>query len=171
MSLKIDFTFDKGTYRHFMNGHPSVLHCHHYMALTSKLADDHPEIDGPRILRESAEDSIRPLLDDYYAKNGVTSPEERLKVGEEYYSIMGMGRMKVTGTTAGGQVVLDRSHVDEGWIKKWGKHDKPINHWTCGYLSALFGAAFGKPARSYKVQEKTSIVTGEPKGTMTVEAA
>jgi hypothetical protein len=171
MTIKTDFTFDSTTYRHFMNGFASVFHCHHYMSLTTKLAEDLMLVGGPQILRESTEDSVRPLLDDYFAKNGVTSLEDRMKVGEEYFAVMGLGRIVVTGNAQGGEVRILRSHVDEGWIKKWGKHGSPVNHVTCGYAAALFAAVFGKPARNYKVTETASIVMGEPEGKLVVAPA
>ena len=171
MSMNVDFTFDNVTYRHFMNGFGSVLHCHHYMCLTAKLAEDLTDVEGPRILRESFEDSIRPLLDDYFEKNKVSSPEERLKIGEEYFAVMGLGRLAVTGNVQGGEVRILRSHVDEGWIKKWGKHSVPINHLACGYAAALFAATFGNPPRSYAVTETISIAMGEPEGKLVVAPA
>jgi hypothetical protein len=171
MPIQVDFTFDSNTYRHFMNGHASVLHCHHYITLTTKLAEDMADIGGPHLLRESVEDSIRPLLDDYFAKHNVTVVGDRLRVGEEYYAIMGMGRLAVTGNEKAGEARLIRSHVDEGWIKKWGKHSKPINHFTCGYVAALFAAAFGRPPRSFTVTETASLVVGAPEGRLTVRSA
>jgi hypothetical protein len=171
MPMKLDFTFDGATYRHFMNGFASVLHCHHYMSLTTKLAENLSNVGGQRILRESTEDSLRPLLDDYFAKNGVSSPEDRLKIGEEYFAAMGLGRIAVSGDTSGGSVRILRSHVDEGWIKKWGKHSSPINHVACGYAAALFASTFGKPQRSYLVTETASIAMGEPEGKLAVVAA
>lgn len=171
MPIKVNFTFDPDTYRHYMNGHASVLHCHHYLSLTTKLAEETVEFGGPRILREVAEDSIRPLFDDYFTNQNVTSPEDRLRIGEEYYAVMGMGRMEVSGDQYGGEAVLLHSHVDEGWIKKWGSHNKHINHVTCGYLTALFAAVFERPARSYVVIETTSIVAGDPSGKLVVKPA
>ena len=169
--MKVEFTFDPTTYRHSMNGHQSVLHCHHYMALTTKLAMDMADIGGPQILMETTEDSIRPLFDSYFTENGVSSPDERLKVGEEYYAIMGMGRLEVTGNESGGDAVLMRSHVDEGWLKKWGKHDAHINHFTCGYLAALFGAVFNRPPRSFRVTETESPAMGASEGKFKIESA
>lgn len=170
MDLKVDFTFDNKTYRHYMNGHPAVLHCHHYMSLTTKLAEDMNKIGGTQILREVAEDSVRPLFDDYLRQESVNDLEDRLQVGAEYYSVMGMGKMEVVEAGEnGGEVHLTNSHVDEGWIKKWGKHDKAINHFTWGYISAMFAAAFNKPARSYQVRETASIVTGDPKSVFLVK--
>jgi hypothetical protein len=169
--LKMKFTFDDKTYRHAMNGHESVLHCHHYMSLTTKLAEDFNDIGGVRILRETAEDSIRPLLDSYFSENGVTSPDERLKLGAEYYAVMGMGLMDVTGNDKSGKVVLKHSHVDEGWIKKWGKSKTSINHFTCGFVAAVFGAAFDRPPRSYQAEEISSIATGNEESVIAVRRA
>jgi predicted hydrocarbon binding protein len=54
---------------------------------------------------------------------------------------------------------------------KWGEYHKPINHFTRGYVAAVFGALFERPARSYKVTELQGMVTGEQQSVFTVEAA
>ncbi len=171
MDLKINHTFDDSTYRHSFNGHVFVLHCHHYLSLTTRVAEDFADIGGTEVLREVAEDSLRPLLDEYIRDNGIGSLAERLEVGAKYYSFMGLGRMEITGSEKGGEVKLLRSHVDEGWRMKWGPHDKPVNHFTCGYVAAVFAAASGRPARSFRVTEKATIVAGAPIGVLAVAAA
>lgn len=171
MSLEINHTFDEETYRHSINGHEFVLHCHHYMTLTTKLAEDFADLGAVQVLREATEDSIRPVLDSYFSEHGVTSPKERLTIGAEYYAFMGLGLMEVSGTVATGRVKLKHSHVDEGWVKKWGKQNKPVNHFTCGFVAALFAAAFSKPARSYNVTETASIVMGAPESVLVARAA
>lgn len=171
MALEVEFTFDKQNYRHYMNGFNSVLHCHHYMALTTRLAEQSADFGGPRILRETTEDSLRPLLDETIKRSGLSKPEGKLQAGQELYAVMGLGRMEIHGNESGGEVKLVHSHVDEGWIKKWGKHDKFVNHVTCGYLAAVFAAAYGKPPRSYTVTEQTSIVVGDEFSILAVKAA
>jgi hypothetical protein len=171
MSLKTKHTFDEETYRHSINGHEFVLHCHHYMTLTTKLAEDFADLGAVQVLREATEDSIRPVLDSYFSEYGVTSPTERLAIGAEYYAFMGLGLMEVSGAAGAGRVRLKHSHVDEGWVKKWGNHSKPINHFTCGFVAALFAAAFSKPARSYNVTETASIVMGAPESILVARAA
>ena len=171
MSLQIDHTFDDETYRHTINGHQFVLHCHHYMSLTTKLAEDFSDIGGVKVLTEATEDSFRPIFDSYFSDHSVSDPEQRLALGAEYYTFMGLGAMEVGGSAAGGNATLNHSHVDEGWLKKFGKHDKPINHVTCGFLAALFAAAFDKSPRSYTVTEKSSIVTGASESALTIEAS
>ena len=161
MALEMEFSFDDKTYRHYMNGFLSVMHCHHYMTLLTKLAENFDDVGGTQILRESVEDAVKPMFDEYIQKHGIISPDEKLNVGKDYYSVMGMGLMEVSGNEQGGKVILTRSHVDQGWIKKWGQLGKSINYWTCGYIAAMFASAFGKPPRSYEVEEKASIVKGD----------
>jgi hypothetical protein len=169
MALKVDFTFDEKTYRHYMNGFLSVLHCHHYLCLTTKLALDFDDLGGTRILKEVAEDTMRPLFDDYIRKNGVDSFAERILVGIEYYAVMGLGKMKVSANEQGGKVQLVRSHVDQGWLTKWGKSEAHVNYFTCGYIAAMFAAAVDKPARSVSVTETESIATGSDSSILQVK--
>ncbi len=171
MALKVDFTFDDKTYRHYMNGFLSVLHCHHYLCLTTKLALDFDDLGGTRILEEVAEDTMRPLFDDYIHKNSVDSFKERILVGIEYYAVMGLGKMKVTANEQGGKVQLVRSHVDQGWLTKWGKSKAHINHFSRGYIAAMFAAAVDKPARSFSVAEEESIATGGESSILQVKIA
>ncbi len=171
MDLKVDFTFDDKTYRHYMNGFMSVLHCHHYLCLTTKLAKDFDDLGGIQILKEVAEDTIRPLFDDYILKNNVASVEDRISVGVGYYALMGLGKMKVSTNEQGGKVELPRSHVDQGWLKKWGKSEEHVNYFTCGYIAAMFAAATNKPARSFSVIEIESIATGSVASLLEVKTA
>jgi hypothetical protein len=171
MTLEVKHTFDENTYRHSLNGHEFVLHCHHYMSLTTKMVEDFADLGGVRVLREATEDTIRPVLDSYFVEHAIASPEERLAIGAEYFKLMGMGLMKVAGSADGGEVTLSHSHVDEGWLKKWDKNDKPINHFTCGFVAAVFAAAYDKPARSYDVSETASIVMGAPESVLSVKPA
>jgi hypothetical protein len=169
MSLTLDFNLDNETYRHFINGHPVVMHSHHYLALITKLAEDLGDIGGAQILRDVVEESMCVIFNDYVQKNGLTSPLERCNVGREYYSVFGLGKMVVTGSESGGEVRLIRSHIDEGWIMKWGPNDKPINLFTCGYIAAIFAVAFNKPVKSYTVTEAASMACGDAEGKFIVK--
>jgi len=162
MPIKVEHSFDDKTYRHYLNGALTVMHCHHYMALATKLSEQFADIGAPQIMAGAAEDSVRPMFDDYFLKNGVATVAEKMAVGTEYFSVMGMGKMQASGDEKGGEVVLTSSHMDKGWEIKWGKRDTAMNYWTQGYIAAVFAAAFGKPARSYAVEEVESLVTGAP---------
>jgi hypothetical protein len=171
MTLELKYTFDDDSYRHFLNGHEMVLHCHHYMTLTTKMAEDFADIGGPAVLQDVAEETIRPVLDSYIKEHAITDAEQRLAVGKEYYAVMGLGLMEVTGSAEGGEVRLPHSHLDEGWIKKWGQRDKPVNYFTRGYVAAMFAAAYERPPGSYEVTETASIVTGEETSILVVKPA
>jgi len=147
------------------------MHSHHYLALLTKLVEDLDSMNASEILRDSVEDTMRAVFEEYIEKNGLTSAQDRCNVGREYYSAFGLGKMVITGDENGGEVRLVRSHVDEGWVKKWGVHSKPINHFTCGYVAAMFAAAFKKPSKSYLVTEVTSIAAGDSEGKFIVKAS
>ncbi len=166
--MKIDFTFDSTNYRHYMDGINSVLHCHHYITLTQKTAHKYAAMGGNKILTESAEDAFRPLFDAGIQKNNLADPASRLAACTEYYSAMGMGLVNMKGDASGGEATLQRSHVDQGWLKKFGPSQLPVNYVTCGFLAAAFAAAHGKPARSYQVTETASIAKGDPESKFSV---
>jgi len=171
IAVKLEHEFDEKRCRHYLNGQLSVLHCHHYASLYTQLAMDAEFIDAKAILAQSAEDSFFDMLSDYYQAHPGLTPDEKLEVGCRYYATTGLGQMKVlSARETSGEVALEHSHVDEGWIKKWSQHDKAVNFITCGYIAALFAAAYGKAARSYAVSEVESIVTGVDKSRFVVNA-
>ncbi|HOI15749.1 MAG TPA: 4-vinyl reductase [Geobacteraceae bacterium] len=171
MALRLDFTMDAETNRQYLNGHPVVMHSHHYLALITKMAGELEDINGTGILRDVVEETMRAVFDDYIRKNGLTSAQDKCNVGREYFSVFGLGKMVITGDEQGGEVRLVRSHLDEGWIMKWGNTDKPVNHFTCGYVAAMFGAAFDKPLKSYTVTEAASIAAGDSEGKFIVKVS
>ncbi len=171
MALNLDFTFDEKNYRHFLNGHPVVMHSHHYLALLTKLAEDMDDIGGPQILADTVESSMLTIFEDYFQKNNITSPEEKESICTEYFSAYGLGKITINLDGDGGTAYLVRSHIDEGWLKKWGEHSKPINHFTRGYVAATFSAIFNRPQKSFSVTEAASMVTGENQGVFIAKAA
>lgn len=169
MSLNLEFKFDDNTYRHYLNGFLTVLHCHHYLCLTTKAAIQFEDIGGIDILTDTVIDTISPVLKDYIDNNNVETVQEKIDVGVEFYSVMGLGKMQVNITRKGGQVELLRSHIDRGWIKKWGVTKDNINFFTVGYITAMFSVATGLLPESFKVEEISSIVSGEKTSNYIVE--
>jgi hypothetical protein len=168
MPFKTDFTLDNKTYRHYLNGHPVVMHSHHYLALITKLAEDLEDVNGSQILADTVEDTMRVIFDDYFQKNAIETVREKGLVCTGYFSAFGLGKMVISGDAHSGEVRLNRSHIDEGWLMKWGEHHKPINHFTRGYIAAVFGALFDRPPRSYTVTETGGMVTGEDQSVFVV---
>ena len=171
MPLKVDFTLDENSHRQYLNGHNVVMHSHHYLALITKLAEDLADVNGPQILADTVEDTMRVLLEDYFQKNGITDSKDKGMVGTEYFSTFGLGKMTISGNDQSGEARLIHSHIDEGWLQKWGPHHKPINHFTRGYVAAMFGVIFNRAPRSFSVTETAGMVTGEEQSVFIVKAA
>ena len=123
------------------------------------------------LLAECAEDTFHQTLASYFEANGIERVEDRIAIAEQYYATAGLGKMQVVcAGPESGVVELIHSHIDEGWIKKWGKRDKPVNFITCGYIAAVFSAVFGQGKRSFAVTETASIITGAERSQFNVVA-
>jgi len=170
--LKLEHTFDSKRRRHYLNDKLVVLHCHHYATLFTQLALDAKDlVDGTKILKEVTEDVFYEVLSDYYKKNGITDPGERMDVASQMFSAIGMGQMViVTGDETGGEIDIPHPYVDKGWLKKWGTFKDPVNFISTGYVGAMFSAAFEKPCRAYNVTETQSMVMGAEKSHIKVTA-
>ena len=161
VKLLMDHQFDPASCRHMVNGRDVVLHCHHYATLMTQLANDLGMLDGKALLMAVSEDCFYGMLQDYFAAHEAEMLAERVDLAQQYYAAMGLGLMNVkcVGPDAG-RVELAHSHVDEGWLKKWGPRDEPVNHITRGFVAALFAVLYGRAPRSYQVIETQSIVSG-----------
>jgi hypothetical protein len=167
--MKVDHRFDRKRSRHLTNGETYVLHCHHYATLYTQLAEDVSMTDGKKILIEVAEDVFGERLAFLFKSNQAENLEDKIQVAEKYYAFVGLGKMKVEycGPNTG-SVVLEKSHIDEGWMKKWGKREKPVNYITCGFIAGMFNALFCGQPRSYEVIETVGIIQGAPKSVFNV---
>lgn len=167
--LLLDHHFDQKTCRHTINGITAVLHCHHFATLTTQLANDCGLLDGKKLLADCAEDAFYQVLVAYYKEHGIVELGERISIGEQYFSAVGLGKLRVKNAgSCSGKVILEHSHVDEGWIKKWGKADKPVNHIGTGFVTALFSAIYDRNKREFVAREEQSIATGAEYTVITV---
>ncbi len=151
--------FDRKTCRHYVNGILTVLHCHHYTALYTQLAIDAGETD---LLKESARENFRDVLDKYFNEHSeIDTLQSKIDIGCQYYSLFGLGTMKVCFIGEDqGEVEVPSSHTDSGWIKKWGEYDKPINYITAGFIEALFESVLDTSHKTFIAEEIQSIVMG-----------
>ncbi|MBN1908609.1 MAG: hypothetical protein JW818_02625 [Pirellulales bacterium] len=157
----IDHKFDRETCRHSMNGFDAVLHCHHYASLYCQLADDAEQFNGRDLLKRSSELSFLNVLSNYFAEHEISDLTDRIALAEEYWQMCGFGTLKFDHVgELSAAAHMNHSHVDEGWIKKWGNRDKPVNFIGQGYVAAALAAIYGLPAGSYDVYETQSIVSG-----------
>jgi hypothetical protein len=157
----IDHQFDRETCRHSVNGFDTVLHCHHYAALYCQLADDAESFRGRELLIRSSELAFFDVLAAYFTEHNVQDLGERVALAEEYWRVCGFGTLRFDHVgEISAAASMAHSHVDEGWIKKWGQRDKPVNYIGQGYLAAAMAAIYDLPAGSYHVYETESIVSG-----------
>jgi hypothetical protein len=169
--LLLNKSFDSQTCRHKLEGETVVLHCHHFTSLYTQIADDCGMLDAKALLAECSEDTWGGFLSRYFSTHGVTDTAARISLGEQIYAAVGLGKMEVKCIgPESGEVVLKHSHVDDGWIKKWGKRKEPVNFITAGYIAGMFSAILDRPARSFTVMEAKSIVRGDPFSMFTVAA-
>lgn len=159
--LEIDHEFEPKSSRHYLNGVMSVMHCHHYSTLYTQLAIDAGETD---LLLRVSEETFHKVLFNYYNLHGIEDVNSRIEIAVQYFSAMGMGKMNVIylGETSG-EVELEKSHLDSGWLKKWNEYDKPVNYIGAGYISAMFSAVNDQKVGTYRTIEMESIAMGAEK--------
>ena len=154
-------TFDRKRMRHYVEGETSVLHCHHYATLFTQLAMDASQFNGPALLAQAAADTFWATLVRYYKKYKIQSTPDRIAIAEQYFAFMGLGVAAFECSPGSAAVTLYRSHVDEGWIQKFGKRDSRVNFIGEGYVKAACAAIFDlRSPNDVEVSEQQSIVRG-----------
>lgn len=165
--LTIANRFDAQRCRRYLNEELTVFHCHHYTTLFTQLADDAEQFHGPKHLRDAAADSVLGVLRRYCAKNGVTSKADKVDIAQQYFSVMGLGKLTIDIAAQTAEMAF--SHVDSGWLKKWGTRDKPVNYIGQGYIAAVFALVHDDEPGHYEVLETRSIVSGAKTSQFTVK--
>ncbi|MCK5127389.1 MAG: hypothetical protein KAR42_14130 [candidate division Zixibacteria bacterium] len=152
--------FDNKKMRHYSDGKTFVLHCHHYATLFTQLACDAEDMGGTTLLAEAGRETFGEVLSDYYQKHDIKELPDRIAIAEQYFSFVGMGKIEFNFAKNDGFAIMEKSHVDEGWKKKWGNNETPINWMGVGYIQAVWGSVFGKDPAKCTVKETQSIVCG-----------
>jgi hypothetical protein len=164
--LTMKARFDAEKCRQYLNDEVTVFHCHHYTSLFTQLADDAKMFDGARHLRDAAAESMGPVLTRYCADNGIESANEKIDIAQQYFAYVGLGALSID--LAAGTAEMTHSHVDEGWVKKWGNREQPVNFIGQGFIAAACALANGDSPANYSVVETQSIVSGAPVSTFTI---
>jgi len=157
--IKVNIRIEPKTCRHYYNDQLVVVHCHHYATLYTQLAMDAEQAD---LLQDVSEEMFFKVLSDYFKENETPNFFDRLTIGCQLFGLMGLG--SVTFRYAGensADLILTRSHVDKGWIRKWGKSDQPVNFIGAGAIAGMLACIFNKPAGTYLVRETKSLAMGE----------
>jgi hypothetical protein len=161
--LIMEHRYDFDANRHYINGINIAFHCHHFTALTTRLAMDAKDLNnGPRILAEASEDSFRQVLSGIFALHSAETLDEKISLAEQYFSWCGLGVIRFDAVSIyGGEVTVSSSHVDDAWVNKWGKSERPVNYIGKGFISAVFSLAYEVSSRRYRVSEAQSIACGD----------
>jgi hypothetical protein len=166
-TFMLDHKFDPRSNRHYLNGMVSVLHCHHYSTLYTQLALDAKET---ALLAGVSEETFYKVLKKYYDDNRVTDPGQKIGLACQYFAAVGLGKMEVVfAGDFSGEVRLSASHLDQGWITKWGTYDRPVNFITAGFIAGMFAACFDTAVGTYTAHERESIAMGAEKSVFSVE--
>lgn len=163
MICKFEHAFDSERCLQYVNNESAVMHCHHYSAIFTKLALATPALNGAGNLFDAMEETAYLTLRRYFTVEEVTATAERRQIAEEYFQLAGLGLVALDLSVAGGHASMRHSHVDEGWIKKWGQHPRPVNLIGQGYLAGAAAALFDQVIGSYAVKETQSLVMGAPR--------
>jgi len=154
-------TFNQKNNRHYLNNRCTVLHCHHYITLITQLALYADQFKGEETLKQTAEDIFYSFLNEYYIKNNIERNENKIAVARDYYRFIGMGLIDFVKTDRTVQAKMDYSHLDEGWLRKWERCNKPVNVITRGFIEAVAAHIGLKSPRLVEVVETKSLCLGD----------
>ncbi|WP_444994630.1 hypothetical protein [Aliikangiella sp. IMCC44359] len=161
VQFEVDSKYNTNDKRQYINGNAIVFHCHHYISLFTQLADDAKLFEGEKHLRDAAEETFYAVLLSYMKEHpDIESCNDKKTIAEQYFAFIGLGQIKIEISENGGNVEMPYSHVDEGWIKKWGNRDKSVNFIGHGFIGAAFAVINNLPCGSYQVIETQSKVNG-----------
>ena len=168
-TFEAECRYDTTEKRQYINDSAIVFHCHHYICLFTQLADDAKLFNGEQLLRETAQETFFTVLSDYAAKHpNLVTQDDKKDIAEQYFAFVGLGALSFDTNEQGGMVTMPYSHVDEGWIKKWGNRKDAVNFIGQGYIAAACAFIYGLPANSFNASETQSKVAGATQSTFTV---
>ncbi|MDX9858070.1 MAG: hypothetical protein RBT76_09780 [candidate division Zixibacteria bacterium] len=158
-----DSVFDPSARRHLVCEQPTVIHCHHYATLFTQMATDAEHLGGPVHLIDAAAEALYPILKRYMVLHKLVRLNDRLAVAEQYFSFSGLGQIRFSCRPGEALVTMARSHIDDGWLRRWGPRDKPVNFIGLGFIKATLAAVFDLDDwHDVNVTEHKSIVCGAP---------
>lgn len=157
----LDYKAD--VHRRMIGGKETIIHCHHYNARLQHTIEHVTEVDGAKIIRDSAET----VFAEHVAN--VLRPDDdhatRLRVAEALYAHLGFGRIDAS-RAAEGIVTADQSHYVEGWRAGFRGSPRKACTFTEGYLQGALAAVTGRPVT---VREHQCLNAGDERCAFTVE--
>jgi predicted hydrocarbon binding protein len=162
-----------------LNGSPVSLHCHHYNCGLLDAIEQIPNIDGHRILIETAAEEFYRNFRRYLAEALGKASEEfhwsfrncssdalreaaikaAFEDAVELYRLMGFGRLNFNRVSGdGGIVYADSSYYVVSWLAKYGRRATPVCYLTCGFIAGILGVIFDAGPYAYEVTETQCMI-------------
>lgn len=158
-----DFTRNLTKGLKIIGGMNTVIHCHHYNSRLQRTIEGNPNIDGKRIIRESAAvvyfDLITNLINE---KNS----GKDMSLARDLYSFLGFGTLDF-GEIETGHIYSDNSHYVEGWRCGSINTKATVCRMTEGFLEGAIKAILGKDV---SVQETGCMNCGDDKCTFKINS-
>lgn len=125
-------------HRRMIGGKETIIHCHHYNARLQHTLEHVTEVDGAKIIRDSAE----AVFAEHVANVIDPADDEptRLQVAAALYAHLGFGRIDLS-RLGEGVVTSDQSHYVEGWRAGFAETKRKACTFTEGYLQGAIAAA------------------------------
>ena len=145
-------------------GEPIIFHCNYYNIFLQRTIEDAEEyIPATEILTRGAVVATYSMFRKLFETHPeIREPQERLQVASDIYSQLGFGLLPLEHLSVGGGVVKTPiTHYSFAWQQEWGKREKPVDYFTCGYIQAALALAFYKPPGFYKVEQRRCLSLGD----------
>ncbi|MCX4245896.1 V4R domain-containing protein [Paraliomyxa miuraensis] len=151
-------------HRRMIGGKETIIHCHHYNARLQHTIEHVTDVDGAKIIRDSAE----AVFAEHVANVLEEGDDEatRLAAVGALYAHLGFGRLELS-RAAEGVVTSDQSHYVEGWQAGFSETQRKACTFTEGYLQGALAAALGRP---FSVREHKCMNAGDDRCEFTVDA-
>lgn len=139
----LEITFDARHNRRLLEATEVVIHCHHYNCQLQSCIESSQFIDGPRLLKDSANDIFGKEFTHYLQQNALDTDEEKWELALKIYQIHGFGTFNYT-QVADKKITSQSSHFAEGWKAKFGASHQPRCSLACGFLEIVYETITGE---------------------------
>jgi predicted hydrocarbon binding protein len=158
----MDISFESDLNIIKLDGVMVSLQCHHYNCGLVKVLEEMEEVNARDIFIQAATEEFYKNFNNFISSHleGKTGSEKK-EAAADLYRFMGFGRLDLSRLNeSGGIVYADSSYYVTGWLAKYGRRTTPLCHLTCGFISGIMSAIYGKTPGEYSVEEKKCIITG-----------
>ena len=148
-------------------GVPAVYHCHHFNLFLDQTIDDAlgPKA-GVELRFAAARDASHDLLAALTAREGASTPVERLELAAKTFAAMGHGRLAFAADAGGGAAHGDFLHYGFSWREKYGhtvRRRTPADAFAAGFAAAAVEVAYDLPRESMGAVERECVAMRAPR--------